>query len=170
MRKVLFAAVALLGVLGVMLAVPAFSSSSAPRSSASVPGQIRQLNAKLRALQTRVKRLETSVGGIKACTSTVQALTRFNGYVWTDGVNNYTTTAIDVPDTGEPVGSYFVLADPSCITGGSSHLYSLAKPSRARDRASSGQLLNGLMHTGSARSSSRSSARMAPNRLTFRQR
>jgi hypothetical protein len=160
MRKVLLAAVALLVLVGVMLAVPAFSSPTSP--SANVPRQIRQLNAKMRALQSRVTQLEKAVGGIKSCTSTVQGLTRFNGYVWTDGVNTYTTTAIDVPDTGEQVGAYFVLADPSCVSGGSSKLFSLAKPSAAAERAHAGDKLGTFRHVGAARSASRQSVAMSP--------
>jgi hypothetical protein len=170
MKKLLAAAVGFLALLGVMLAVPAFSSPSSPSSTGKVPRQIRQLNAKVRALQARVSQLEKSVGGIKACTSTVQPLTRFNGYVWSDGVNQYLTTAIDVPETGEAVGAYFVLADASCVTGGSSHQYSLVKPSRALDRASRGERLQGLGQARATRASARSSARMASNRLTYRQR
>ena len=166
MRKVLLAAVALLVLVGVMLAVPAFSSPTSP--NANVPRQIRQLNAKMRALQSRVSQLEKAVGGIKSCTSTVQGLTRFNGYVWTDGVNTYTTTAIDVPDTGEQIGAYFVLADPSCVSGGSSRLFSLAKPSRAAQRFRTGERLNGLMHAGATRSTGRTSVRMSPLKVTFK--
>ena len=164
MKKGLLASVLLLGLLTVLLVVPAFSSSSAPNS---VPRQLRQLNAKVRVLQSRVTLLEKSVAGIKACTSTVQGLTRFNGYVWSDGVNNYLTTAVDVPDTGEAVGAYFVLADPRCVSGGSSsRLFSLAKPSRAIERAASGDRLNGLAHPHMTRPPSRPSERMSPLKMS----
>jgi hypothetical protein len=167
MKRLVLASLALLGLLAVLLVMPAFSSSSSP--SANVPRQIRQLNAKMRALQSRVTLLEKSVSGIKSCTSTVQALTRFNGYVWSDGVTYYTTTAVDVPDTGEGVGAYFVLADPRCVTGGSSRLFSLAKPAKAVDRAARGERLNGLAHPdAAAKPSSRPAVKMSPREMSLR--
>jgi hypothetical protein len=144
MKKVAIAVVSLVAVLGVLLAVPAFSSSSRPRTQTKVSPQVRALQSQVRALKSRVTRLEKAVGGIQACESTVQALSRFPGYLWTDGVNTYSTTAIDAPDAGEPVNIYVPVVDPRCISG-SAALYSLAKPMAAQGRSSrSRERLNGL--------------------------
>jgi hypothetical protein len=166
MKKSLFAVLCFAGIVGVILAVPAFSSSSAPSHKAGIPRQIKQLNAKVRALQSRVTQLEKAVGGIKSCTSTVQALSRFNGYVWYDGVGYYTTTAVDVPDTGEPIGAYFVLADPSCVGSNALSHYSLAAPQGALTRSQAGDRLDGLMQMRAGAPSQRAVARMSPQRLS----
>ena len=159
MKKLSIAVVSLLVLLVVLLAVPAFSSPSAHQGN--VPRQVRQLQGKVRALQSRMGALEKAVGGIKACESTVQALSRYPGYVWTpDGVTYYTTTAMDVPDTGEAVGVYVSVVDPTCVNGSSSQ-YSLAVPAAPGQRRQAGRArLHGLAVPNGVRHAARTPARL----------
>ena len=157
MKRIAVAVIALLLLVGILLAVPAFSTPSAPEK---VPRQVRALQGQVRALQGRVTRLERAVAGIRACESTVQALTRFPGYIWTDGVNTYSTTAVDAPDPGEPTHIYVSVVDARCVSGASS-LYSLVKPATAPQRSTRGrQRLHGLGVSQTARTDRRVPAKL----------
>jgi hypothetical protein len=161
MKKLSIAVVSLLALLGVLLAVPAFSSPSGKNTN--VPRQVRQLQSKMRALQSRVALLEKAVGGIKSCESTVQALGRYPGYVWTPdgGTTYYTTTAVDVPDAGEAVGVYVSVVNPSCVGSGSA-MYSLAKPGTpGQRRHANGAQLHGLVVPDGVRTTNRTSAKLS---------
>jgi hypothetical protein len=135
MKRVAVVVAALIVVVGVLVAVPAFST---PTAQTKVSPQVRALQAQVRALKTRVTRLERTVSGIQSCESTVQPLSRFPGYVWTDGTNTYSTTAVDAPDPGEPTHVYLSIVDARCVTGSSS-LYSLATPLIAQERSTRGR-------------------------------
>jgi hypothetical protein len=161
MKKAVIAVVSLVVVLGVLLAVPAFSSPSTPTTQNKVSPQVRALQGQVRALKSRVTKLERSVAGIQSCESTVQALSRFPGYVWTDGVNTYSTTAVDAPDPGEPTHIYVSVVDARCVTSSSSS-YSLAKPTTAQGRSTRGRArLNHLLAPQSTRPVRRAQARLS---------
>ena len=158
MKKLFLVVLSLLLLIGVLLAVPAIST---PSTKSKVPRQVRVLQGQVRALQGRITRLERAVEGIRSCESTVQALSRFAGYVWSDGVNTYSTTAVDAPDPGEPTHIYVSIVDPRCVTGSSS-LYSLAKPTTAQGRSTRGRVrINTLGAPQTSRSVSRAPSKLA---------
>jgi hypothetical protein len=157
MKRIAVVVAALIVVVGVVVAVPAFST---PTAQTKVSPQVRALQAQVRALKTRVTRLERTVSGIQSCESTVQPLSRFPGYVWTDGTNTYSTTAVDAPDPGEPTHVYLSIVDARCVTGSSS-LYSLAKPLTAQERSTRGrQRLNSLGVPNTVRPDRRAPAKL----------
>jgi hypothetical protein len=161
MKKVSIAIASFVVLLGALLAVPAFSSSSRPTAPTKVSPQVRALQSQVRALKSRVTRLEKTVSGIQSCERTVQGFSRYPGYVWTDGLNDYTTTAVDQPDPGEPTQVYVSVVDPRCVTGASA-LYSLAKPIQPQTRSTRGRArVNGMAVRQSTWPESRSPAKLS---------
>ena len=111
-------------VLALVLGGSAFAGSAAMTAKDPVArAQVRSLRAQVSAMNTRVKNLESDA----ACSQVVLGVTRYPGYVWTDGVNNYTTTAIDQTAAGYPPQLWLQEVAPSCV-GGSFRANRLLKP------------------------------------------
>jgi hypothetical protein len=89
--------------------------------------QVKSLNLGYRLLNRRVQDLEIE----QVCLKPVAPINQYAGYHWTDGVNEYLTTALDVAPSGETPQAWVQLVNPSCISGQSLHT-SMFSPSIKR--------------------------------------
>jgi len=112
-------------VLALVLGGSAFAGSAAMTAKDPVArSQVRSLRAQVSAMNTRVKRLE----GDAACTQSVLGVAQYRGYRWTDGLNEYITTAIDATPSGSAPQVWLQAVAPTCVQGGSFRANRLLKP------------------------------------------
>jgi len=141
MRHALITALVAALVAAAFTALPAYTTSTS--STVTVKGLQRQVNGLRRevnglrrevranklAIDARVRPLEADLN----CSTRVLGVTRYNGYVWTDGADFYTTTAWDSPAVGQAPAAWVQQIDASCVTSGmSTYSTSSMAPQRLR--------------------------------------
>jgi outer membrane murein-binding lipoprotein Lpp len=94
------------------------STQAIKGSHQSIPAQIRTLKAQVRALQGSIRAMNVRVQDLEikdTCLQHVAPITQYSGYVWTDGVYDYTTTALDVTAAGQAPQGWVQLVESNCI-------------------------------------------------------